>query len=111
MIVEGNRKNFEEEVLKYNGPVLVDFWGPSCGPCLALMPVVEEFAEKYDGKLKIVKVNTTENRRLCINLKVISLPTFILFNDGEEVKRLGPTVTKEELEQNVAEFVSSLPSS
>lgn len=107
MLVEGNKKNYEDEVLNYQGPVLVDFWGPSCAPCLALMPFVEEFAATYADKLKIVKVNASENRMLCIKLKVLSLPTFILYNEGEEVKRLGPAVTKNELEEVVREFVQA----
>lgn len=105
MLVEGNKKNYEDEVLNYKGPVLVDFWGPSCGPCMALMPFIEEFAATYSGNLKIVKVNSSENRMLCINLKVLSLPTFIFYNNGEEVKRLGPAVTKDELEETVRKFV------
>jgi len=106
MIVVGNKENYEELVLRDPGRVLVDFWGPSCVPCLALMPFVEEFAEEHSGKLKVVKVNAAENRRLCINLKVISLPTFIFYSGGKEIKRLGPAVTKEELGEAVAAFVN-----
>lgn len=80
--------NFEEEVLSADKPVLVDFWGPQCQPCLALMPAVEELAQEVADQVKVVKVNAREAPRLCINLKVIGLPTFLLFNKGEEVARL-----------------------
>ena len=70
-----NKENFEEEVLQSDKPVIVDFWGPSCQPCLNLMPEVEKLSESYQEKVKIVKLNSAENRRLCINLRVMGLPS------------------------------------
>jgi len=70
------------------GNVLVDFWGPNCAPCIALMPVVEELERRYDGALKLVKVNAPENRQICRDLRVLGLPAYVLFRDGEEVERL-----------------------
>ena len=88
MAIELDRDNYEDEVLKSEEAILVDFWGPQCRPCLALMPVVEQLEKDYAGKLKVAKVNATQNRMLCAKLRVLSLPTFVLYKDGAEVKRL-----------------------
>lgn len=89
MLQEVNKDNYEAEVEMSSGLTLVDFWGQSCQPCLALMPFMEDLAEKHKDRLKIVKVDSAKNRRLCINLKVMSLPTIILYQDGKEVERIG----------------------
>ena len=88
MAIEVNSDTFEKEVIQSALPVLVDFWGPQCVPCLALMPHVEGLADKYGSKLKISKIDASKNRRLCLNLKVLGLPTFLLYKDGKEVDRL-----------------------
>ena len=87
-MIELNKDNFDEEVLGSDKPVVIDFWGPNCEPCLALMPQVEELAEAYGDKIKFCKVSNVGNRRLCINLKVMALPTFMAYKNGEEVKRI-----------------------
>ena len=89
LAVDLDRDNYENEVLGEKGLVLVDFWGPKCVPCLALMPAVEALETKYAGKLKVTKVNAAENRMLCAKLRVMSLPTYLLYKDGAEVRRLG----------------------
>lgn len=94
---------FDAEVRQAAQPVVVDFWGPRCGPCLALMPLVEQLSEQYNGKLKIVKINAQENRRLCVQLKVMSLPTFLFFNSGQEVDRLTGDVKADRLSQWIEE--------
>ena len=78
-MIEINSESFEREVLRSSVPVLVDFWGPQCGPCLALMPKVEALTERYGEKVRITKVEAPKNRRLCLTLKVMSLPTFLFF--------------------------------
>ncbi|MDL2259862.1 thioredoxin family protein [Deltaproteobacteria bacterium OttesenSCG-928-K17] len=78
-----DKDNFEQEVLKSEMPVIVDFWGPQCAPCLALMPDVEKLAEELDGKVKIGKLNSAENRRFCMSLKIMGLPTFLFYKGGE----------------------------
>ncbi len=88
MAIELNRDNYENETLKSDLPVLVDFWGPQCKPCLALMPGVEELEQTYTGRLKVGKVNSVQNRMLCARLRVMGLPTFILYKNGLENKRL-----------------------
>lgn len=93
-----NADTFEKEVVQSEIPVLVDFWGPQCKPCLGLMPYVDKLAEKYEGKLKVTKVDASQNRRFCITLRVLSLPTFLFYRNGEEVNRLsGNNLTSEEI--------------
>ena len=88
MSVELNRENYESEIVQSKGTVLVDFWGPQCKPCLALMPSIEQMEKDFAGRLKVGKVNATQNRMLCARLRVMMLPTFILYRDGEERVRL-----------------------
>ncbi len=97
-MTEVTTENFEQEVVKSPGPVLLDFWGPQCAPCLALMPQIEALSGKFQGQLKIAKVEAPKNRRLCLNLKVMGLPTFLLFKDGKEVDRLTGNVTLNSIE-------------
>lgn len=78
-----DKDNFEAEVVQSQTPVIVDFWGPQCGPCMALMPDVEKLAEEYAGKIKIGKLNSAENRRFCMSLKIMGLPTFLFYKNGE----------------------------
>ena len=83
-----DKENFEAEVVKSEMPVIVDMWGPQCGPCLALMPSVEKLAEEYEGKIKFCKLNVAENRRLVISLKVMAVPTILFYKGGENVRRI-----------------------
>jgi thioredoxin-like negative regulator of GroEL len=87
--------------LVQEGNVLVDVWGPNCAPCLALMPSIEEMAERHRGRLRLVKVNAPENRGICRELRVFGLPTYVLFRDGEEVSRLSGDPSLEEIEAAV----------
>jgi len=84
------RDSYADEVLgaSYSQPIVVDFWGPRCGPCLAMMPWVEALAGEVADSVKIVKLNSAENRRLCIDLRVLGLPTFLIYRDGQEIRRL-----------------------
>ncbi|MEN6567053.1 MAG: thioredoxin family protein [Veillonellales bacterium] len=95
------KENFDEEVKQSKQPVLVDFWGPRCVPCMGLMPTVEELAETYDGKVKFCKVNTAENRRLVIQLRVMSLPTFQFYKNGTLVSELQGSFGQEEIEEKI----------
>ena len=78
-----NDSNFEQEVLKYNGPVMVDFWATWCGPCRMLGPVVEELAKEYEGKVKVCKLNTDEGPDTSTKYGISSIPTIIFFKNGE----------------------------
>jgi len=79
------QENFETEVLKSQVPILLDFWAVWCGPCRIVSPVLEELAEELDGKLRIGKVNVDENQELAMQFRVSSIPTFVLFKDGQAV--------------------------
>jgi thioredoxin 1 len=102
-MTEATVETFEELVA--DGNVLVDFWGPNCAPCVALMPRVEELAERFGQDLRLVKVNAPENRQVCRDLRVFGLPTYVLFRDGNEVDRLTGDPTLEEIETAVQTMV------
>ncbi len=106
MALDINAENFEEEVVQSQKPVLVDFWGPRCGPCLALMPAVEGLADKYGEKLKLVKLDASKNRRFCLSLRVLGLPTYLFYKHGREVERLtGGTLTVSDIEASVKKLI------
>lgn len=77
--------SFDDEVLKGNLPVLVDFWAEWCGPCMAIAPVLDKLATKYNGKVKIGKLNVDENSAIPAKYGVRGIPTLILFKDGKAV--------------------------
>jgi thiol-disulfide isomerase/thioredoxin len=94
-LAEATKENFKELVAE--GIVLVDVWGPSCQPCFALMPHVEELAESLDD-LAVVKLEAPKARRICMELGLMTLPSFVIFHDGEEVSRLSdPNLSPEKL--------------
>src|SRR5689334_5351230 len=97
---------FDAEIASAAVPVLMDFWGPRCAPCIALHPAVEALEQRYNGALKVVKVNAPDHRKLCIQMKVLGLPTFIITRGGAEVGRLSRnTIAAEELASWVAGIV------
>ena len=88
-------KNFEEEVLKSEIPVIVDFWATWCGPCKMMNPIIEGIAEEYNGKIKVCKVNVDENPDLAGQFRIFSIPTVIGFVNGEVNSRLEGFTNKE----------------
>ncbi len=91
-------ENFEEEVLKSDKPVLIDFWATWCGPCKMMGPVVEQLATEYEGRVKVGKVNVDEEMELAQKYQVMSIPTFLLFKDGKVEKQVMGARPKEDLE-------------
>ena len=91
--------NFESEVLNSDIPVLVDFWASWCGPCRMLAPVIEEIAKEYDGKIKVGKVNVDNEQELAIKFKIVSIPTVLLFKNGEIADKSIGFKTKKEFEE------------
>lgn len=83
-MVDVHKENFDAEVLNASGVVFVDFWSPKCEPCMAILPDVEAFAAKNEGKAKFCKLDTTGNKRLAIAQKVMGQPTFVFYKDGEK---------------------------
>ena len=77
------KDNFNDEVINSKIPVMVDFYAKWCGPCQMMMPIVEEMAEKYDGRVKVGKVNTDEQPELAVQFDISSIPTLLLFKNGE----------------------------
>ncbi len=96
---------FESEVVSSPGPVLVDCWAPWCGPCRSLGPVLEQLASEYKGRLKIAKLNTDDNPKISMKYNIRSIPTMLLFNNGNLVDTLVGALPKQEIERKLAAIV------
>ena len=98
--------NFEAEVLQASAPVFVDFWAPWCGPCQMMGPMVEELAGSYDAsKIKIGKLNVDDNQAVAGKYQVMSVPTFIIFKQGQVADKLVGGVSKEKLKAFIDKHV------
>ena len=105
-MLEVNKDNFEEEVLKAEGKVLVDFFGDGCVPCAALMPHVHALADVYGDRIKCVALNTTKARRLAIGQKILGLPVMAIYKDGEKVDELvKDDCTPETIEAMIKKYI------
>ena len=104
-LLEITDKNFKEEVLKSELPVLVDLWAPWCGPCRMLAPVLEELAQEYHSKLKIVKVNVDENRGVPTQYGIMSIPTLIFFKNGKVVEQAVGVLGRHQLKQKIDQLI------
>jgi thioredoxin 1 len=104
-LVELTDSNFDAEALKADKPVLVDFWAPWCAPCRMVGPIVEELAGNYSGKLKVGKLNTDDNPDVASRYGIMSIPTILLFKNGEIADRIVGAVPKKEFEKMLAKHV------
>lgn len=105
MIDIKNEKEFEEEVLKSELPVLVDFWAPWCGPCKAISPILKQLEEDNPGKLKIVKVDIDENENLVNNFRIRSVPTLMIFKNGNMEHQSVGSISKTNLQTILYKYI------
>src|SRR5512147_1124890 len=101
MAMQFTDQNFEQEVLKSDKPVLVDFWAVWCGPCQMMGPIIDELAEEVKDKFKVGKLNVDENRETAARYSVMSIPTLIIFSSGKAVKQLVGVQAKESLKEEL----------
>jgi thioredoxin 1 len=94
-------QSFEQDVLKSEVPVLVDFWAEWCGPCKMLAPTVEKVANDYEGKAKVVKLNIDDNNQVAQQYGIKGIPTLILFKDGSEADRTVGLTTKDSISRMI----------
>lgn len=97
---------FEQEVLKSEIPVLVDFWAVWCAPCQMISPIVDSLAEEYNDKIKVGKLNVDENSQMAQNYGVMSIPTIIVFKNGTPQKTLIGAQSKEAIKSAIDEVIS-----
>lgn len=99
-------QTFEQEVLKSDLPVLVDFWAPWCAPCRIVSPIVEELAKEYEGKLKVLKLNVDDNPQTASKYGIMSIPSLLIFKKGEVAKTMIGAAGKENLKRGIEEVLS-----
>ncbi len=104
-IIHVTDSSFDDEVLKADGPVLVDYWAEWCGPCKMIDPILHELADEYDGKLRIAKLNIDQNQQVTSRFKIRGIPTLMIFENGEHQGTKVGALTKSALKAFVDETI------
>ena len=100
-MIKLTEQNFEDEVLKSETPVLVDFWAEWCGPCKMIAPVVEQFAADYNGKLKVCKLDVDAHGSIAQRYRILSIPTLLIFKNGQIAAQVVGAVPKKDLQKHI----------
>jgi thioredoxin 1 len=103
-MLELTKDNFEREVLKSKGPVLVDFWATWCMPCRMIAPIIKELNQSYKDRCKIAKLNVDEEMEIATRFNVMNIPTIIFFKDGKEHARIAGVVSRDNIVQKIEEM-------
>jgi thioredoxin 1 len=107
MVVATSKQTWENDVLKSNTPVLVDFWAEWCGPCRMVSPILEKLGETMSDQIKIVKLNVDENQELAMNYGIRSIPSLLIFREGKEIGRTIGASTEQTYEKFVKTSLSN----
>ena len=105
MVTDVSDQNFEDQVLKFTQPVLVDLWAPWCGPCRTVAPVIDKLAEKYQGRFKFYRLNIDKNPKTTAQYRVMSIPTLIFFKGGKAVDTVIGAVPESTLQSKIDDIL------
>ena len=106
-VSEVTTSTWDDEVIKAQGLVMIDFWAAWCGPCRIISPTVEELSKEYSGKIKVLKLNTDENSDIASRYQVMGIPTLMFFKDGTKLDQIVGVVPKQFLKAKIDSFLST----